>query len=127
MQKKKTYIATYELLAEVCAYISFPDVLQGRVVHHFVDYTAALAGSIRAYSSRPDCARVIDALVARILKLSCRPWFGFVYSEDNLSDLPSRGVFDVLIALGSTRRVLVRPSLATLCRDEPPVPGLEKE
>ena len=127
MQKKKTYIATYELLAEVCAYISFPYVLQGRVVHHFVDNTAALAGSIRAYSNRPDCARVIDALVARILKLSCRPWFGFVYSEDNLSDLPSRGVFDVLIALGSTRRVLVRPSLATLCRDEPPVPGLEKE
>ena len=125
MQKKKTYIATYELLAEVCAYISFPDVLQGRIVHHFVDNTAALAGSVKAYSSRPDCARVIDALVARILKLSCRPWFGFVYSEDNLSDLPSRGVYDVLIALGATRRVLVRPSLATLCRDEPPVPGLE--
>ena len=116
LQPKKTYIATYELLAEVCAYTSFPDVLRGRIIYHFVDntvYTAALAGSIEAYSSRPDCARIIDALVARILKLSCRPWFGFVYSEDNLSDLPSRGSFELLISLGSKRRALVRPSLAT--------------
>ena len=127
LQKKKTYIATYELLAEVCAYITFPDVLQGRIVHHFVDNTAALAGSIKAYSSRPNCARVIDALVARILKLSCRPWFGFVYSEDNLSDLPSRGSFELLVSLGSKRRALVRPSLATLSRDEPSAPGLAAE
>ena len=130
LQRKKTYIATYELLAEVCAYTSFPDVLRGRIIYHFVDntvYTAALAGSIEAYSSRPDCARIIDALVARILKLSCRPWFGFVYSEDNLSDLPSRGSFELLISLGSKRRALVRPSLATLSRDEPSVPGLAAE
>ena len=88
-----------------------------------MDNTAALAGSIKAFSSRPDCARTIDALISRILKLSCRPWFGFVYSEDNLSDLPSRGSFELLASLGSRRRVLVRPSLATLCRAEPSVPG----
>ena len=63
------------------------------------------------------------ALVARVLRLGCRPWFGFVYSEDNLSDLPSRELFGLLKWLGSTRRVLVRPSLATLGSDEPDVPG----
>ena len=98
-----------------------------RIIHHFVDNTAALAGFIKAYSSRPDCARVIDALVARILQLSCRPWFGFVYSEDNMSDLPSRGSFGLLASLGSERRVLVRPSLATLCRGEPGVEGYRLE
>ena len=65
-------------------------------MHHFVDNTAALAGSIKGYSSKPDCARLIEALVVRVLSLGCRPWFGFVYSEDNLSDLPSRELFGLL-------------------------------
>ena len=60
----------------LCAYISFPDVLQNRIVHHFVDNTAALAGSIKAFSSKPYRARVIDPLVSRDLRLSCRPWLG---------------------------------------------------
>ena len=100
-----------------------PDQLRGRIVHHFVDDTAALAGFIKGYSSKPDCARLIEALVVRVLSLGCRPWFGFVYSEDNLSDLPSRELFGLLKWLGSTRRILVRPSLATLGSDEPDVPG----
>ena len=123
---KKTYIAAYELLAEVCAYNSFPEQLRGRIVHHFVDNTAALAGSKSGYSGKPDCARLIDALVVRILRLACRPWFGFVYSEDNLSDLPSREEFGLLQKLNSTRRVLVRPSPGTLGCDEPNVEGLGK-
>ena len=76
--------------------------------------------------SKPDCARLIDALVVRILRQACRPWFGFVYSEDNLSDLPSREEFGLLQKLNSTRRVLVRPSLGTLGCDEPNVVGLGK-
>ena len=59
----------------------------------------------------------------RVLSLGCRPWFGFVYSKDNLSDLPSRELFGFLKWLGSTRRTLVRPSLVTLGSDEPDVPG----
>ena len=123
LQKKMTYIAAYELLAEVCAYNSFPDTLRGRIVHHFVDNTAALSGSIKGYSGKPDCARLVHALVVRILRLACRPWFGFVYSEDNLSDDPSREEFGLLKWLGSTRRVLVRLSLAMLGCDEPDIPG----
>ena len=111
----------------LCAYISFPDVLQNRIVHHFVDNTAAFVGSIKAFSSKLDCARVIDALVSRILQLSRRPWFGSVYSGDNLSDLPSRGSLELLVSLGSTRRVLVRPSLATLGCNEPTAPGCRVE
>ena len=124
LQRKKTYIAAYELLAEVFAYCTLPDLLKGRIVHHFVNNTAALAGSIKGYSGVPDCARLVHALVVRILRLACRPWFDFVYSEDNLSDLPSREKFELLRQLGSTARVLVRPSMATLGCDEADVPGL---
>ena len=55
----------------------------------------------------------------RVLGRSLGVVFGFVYSEDNLSDL----IFGLLKWLESTRRVLVRPSLATLGSDEPNVPG----
>ena len=111
----------------LCGYISFPDVLQNRIVHHFVDNTAAFVGSIKAFSSKLDCARVIDALVSRILRLSRRPWFGSVYPEDNLSDLPSRGSLGLLVSLGLMRRVFVRPSLATLGCNEPTVSGYREE
>ena len=51
------------------------------------------------------------------------------YSVDDLSDLPGRGrgSFGLLASLGSERRVLVRPSLATLCRGEPGVEGYRLE
>ena len=111
--RKKTYIAQYEIIAEICAYLTFPDKLQGRSVHHFVDNTAALAGSISGFSSKTDSAGLLHVLAVEIMGLGCYPWFGFVYSEDNISDGPSRGDFAALRALGAVRRKLVRPRLAT--------------
>ena len=84
-------------------------------MHHFIDNKAALAGSISGFSGKPDSARVLHALAVRIMKLNCNPWFSFVYSEDNISDGPSRGDNALLEAMGSTRCVLVRPSMASLC------------
>ena len=114
LARKKTYIAQYELIAEDCAYLTFPDKLRGRLVHHFVDNKAALSGSISGFSNKPDSARILQALAVRIMWLGCYPWFSFVYSEDNISDGPSRGEFGLLLSLGATRRKLVRPTLATL-------------
>ena len=62
----------------------------------------------------PDSARILQALAVRIMWLGCYPWFSFVYSEDNISDGPSRGEFGLLLSLGAKRRKLVRPTLATL-------------
>jgi hypothetical protein len=93
-------------------------------VHHFVDNKAALAGSVSGFSSKPDSARVLHALAVRVMRLACNPWFGFVYSEDNISDGPSRGDFALLKAMGAKRRALVRPSLASLgSGDEVVTPG----
>ena len=113
LARKKTYIAQYELIAEICAYLTFPDKLRGRLVHHFVDNKAALAGSISGFSNKPDSAGLLQVLAVEIMGLCCYPWFGFVYSEDNISDGPSRGDFAALNALGALRRTLVRPTLAS--------------
>jgi hypothetical protein len=99
---KETYITPLEVAAEVAVYLSFPaDWLRGRLVHHFVDNQGALGISVKGTSSASDCSRLATALHVRILALGCQPWFGFVYSEDNLGDDPSRGEFSLLRALGS--------------------------
>ena len=78
--------------------------------------TCCVAGSIGCYSgcSRlvglPASARIIHAYHVEVLRLACRPWLGFVYSEDNFSDDPSRGRFDRLLRLGARERDCVFPA-----------------
>ena len=124
LARKNTYIAQCELYAELCAQKTFPSKLRGRLVHHFVDNKAALAGSISGYSGKPDSARVLHALAVSTMRLRCYPWYGFVYSEDNISDGPSRGDFSLLDSLGARRCELVMPRLASLLTDEVATPGL---
>ena len=59
-------------------------------MHHFIDNKGARAGIVKGSSGKPDSARIIDALHVELVALACQPWFGFVYSEDNLSDDPWR-------------------------------------
>ena len=47
----------------------------------------------------------------QLVSLQCDPWVGFVYSEDNLSDPPSRGDFRLMRSLGARRRQMVFPRL----------------
>jgi hypothetical protein len=106
---KQTYITQLELIAAVCAYLTWPDVLADRLVHHFIDNRAARAGLIKGSSGKADSARIITAMHVELLALRCQSWFGFVYSEDNLSDLPSRGDFRLLERLGAAWRACVPP------------------
>ena len=106
---KQTYITQLELIAAVCAYLTWPDVLADRLVHHFIDNRAARAGLIKGSSGKADSARIITAMHVELLALRCQSWFGFVYSEDNLSDLPSRGDFRLLERLGAAWRACVLP------------------
>jgi len=112
MEAKKTYICQAEILAAACAYFTFPDVVRGRLVHHFIDNESALAGLVKGSSGKPDSARVLLDAHVQIAALQCRPWFGFVYSEDNLSDPPSRGDFGLLLRLGARWRDCPFPLLA---------------
>ena len=82
--QRKTYICQAELLAYLCAYLTFPDLLKGHLIHHFGDNMAAISGVVKGGSSLPDSARLIHAIHLQVLRLRCYPWFGFVYSEDNV-------------------------------------------
>ena len=116
LQRKSTYIGQFEILAAVCAYLTFPDLIEGQLVHHFLDNTSALNGLIKGSSTRPDSARLIHEYCVAVLRLACRPWLGFVYSEDNMADLPSRKEFAMLRRLRAARRRLVFPTLAAWLR-----------
>ena len=59
LQRKQTYICQLELLAVVCAYLTFGDLLRGRLIHHFIDNDPALKGLIKGSSSKPDSCRLI--------------------------------------------------------------------
>ena len=110
-ERKKTYICQLELIAAVCAYTTFPDLLRGRLVHHFIDNDPAKCNLISGHSGHPDSARIIHAYNVVVHELQCQPWLGFVYSEDNLSDLPSRYEFTLLQKLGGIYRKCIFPSI----------------
>ena len=107
LQFKLTYTCQAELVAAACAYLTFPDLLEGRLVHHFVDNDTAKSGMISGYSGKPDSARVLLEMHAAMSRLQCHPWIGFVYSGDNISDDPSRGEFDLVRRLLCTVAVSV--------------------
>ena len=109
---KGKYICQLELLAVAVAYETFPDLLRGRLVHHFVDNQAAMSNMISGYSGKPDSAVILGAAQRAILALACYPWFSFVCSGDNLSDLPSRKDFALLKRLGAIFRVSKMPDFS---------------
>ena len=108
---KETYITQLELVAALCAYLTWPDILADRLVHHFIDNRPARSGLIKGSSGKADSARIINATHVELLALRVQSWFGFVYSEDNLSDLPSRGDFRLLETLGAVWRPCKLPRI----------------
>ena len=76
-------------------------VLAGRRVLHFVDNQGALSNLISCSSKDLDCAWMVHDFAIRAARLSCGVWFDYVRSKANLADLPSRGEFDLLLAMGS--------------------------
>ena len=112
------YIAAFR---QRCVQMLLPGPKKGLHCLPHVDNTATLAG----YLGVPNCARLFHALqCAYSNRRSCKPWFGLVYSEDNLPNLLSREKFELLKQLRSTGRVLDRPTMATFGCDKADVPGL---
>jgi hypothetical protein len=91
--------------------------------HHFVDNEAAKVGLIKGTSSSPHTSVVLLDYHVVVVELQCDPWVGFVYSEDNLSDPPSRGDFKLMQHLGARYRPMLFPAL----RGHHGTPGSEGE
>ena len=108
---KEQYIGPLEALAAAAAYATFPDLLAGSLVLHFIDNQGTLAHVVSGSARDRDCSRIAHACSAATLRLRCRVWYEYVASAANISDLPTRDEFAMLRRLGSTARALVLPRL----------------
>ena len=106
---RKQRIGELELLAAVCAYLTFPAQLRGRRVTHWIDNTGALAALIKGYARAEDLAKIVHAFAFINLGLQCVIWFEYVRSKANVADFPSRGDFALLRGLGAHCVPLVLP------------------
>ena len=117
---RKTYIAELEALAAVATYTTYPEVIAGRKVIHFVDNTVALAALVHGYAGKPDLAKSVNIFYLQMIALRAHVFFEYVPSKANIADLPSREAFDELRAelvgirtAGSAPDLLVVPSVAS--------------
>ena len=106
---RKQRIGELELLAAVCAYLTFADQLRGCKVIHWIDNTGALAALIKGYAKAADLAKIVHAFAATNIGLQCEPWFEYVRSKANIADFPSRGDFAMLARLKAIRVEFVLP------------------
>jgi len=105
LRAKKAFICVLEELAIAAPYFSpvLEHAFRDTDVIHFADNVAANSAIIKGGSSAPDMARIVAALHIRLVRQSIRLWIEFVKSEANLADLPSRGQFDLIRAMGARR------------------------
>ena len=97
---KEQYIGQLELLAAVVAYTTFPDLLAGQHVIHWIDNESAVYSLVKGYCGAADSARVVNVFHSAMCRLGVTPWLEYVGTEDNIADLPSRGEFGLLYTLG---------------------------
>ena len=89
-QERKTQIHIGKALAALSALFSCQEKLRGLRVLHFVDNQAALANLISGSSGCLDIAAVVVWYQILAARLGACPWFEYVESHLNISDLPSR-------------------------------------
>ena len=120
---RRTYIAELETLAAISVYSTYPDLIQGRRVLHFIDNTVALSALVHGYSGKPDLAKSVNVFYLQMLALRASVYFDYVPSKANIADLPSRRMFTLLRSelsgiRGASRvsGTLVVPSVAAWSR-----------
>ena len=117
---KKTCIAELEALAAIAAYSTYPAVIAGRKVIHFVDNTVALSALVHSYAKKPELAKSVNVFYLQMIALRARVFFEYVPSKANIADLPSREAFTELRSKlrgikvrGSALDLLVVPSVGS--------------
>ena len=99
-------IGQLEIMAALMVYITLdsydPDMVRDRDIIHFVDNTSAIMGLYKGYSPSPDSCRLIQIFHLLMARMNFRVWWEWVASKANISDLPSRDDYDLLIRWAAT-------------------------
>ena len=99
-------IGQLEIMAALMVYITLasydPEMIHDRDVLHFVDNTSAIMGLYKGYSPAPDSCRLIQIFHLIMARLNHRTWWAWVASKANISDLPSRNDFALLVRWAAT-------------------------
>ena len=90
LQDRKPQIGLMELRAVLCATLTFPEILKDRQCIFFIDNTHALSACIHGYCRNTDMGRLCNLLHLALAGLRCQPFFEWVPSKANPTDLPSR-------------------------------------
>jgi len=95
LHQRKQQVNQLELLAVVCASMTFKEKMLGREVIFYIDNTSALSACIHGYCQAPDMGMLSNALALMLAGMACVAYFVHVAGKANPADLPSRAPFIV--------------------------------
>ena len=99
-----------EILPLVVALHLWSPVLLGSPVVFFLDNNAARSAFIRAVGATKPAQHLVDLFISREERLRILSWFGRVPTHSNISDAPSRLVFNESPTMRCQRKRVVFPS-----------------
>ena len=95
LHQRKQQVNQLELLAVLCASMTFKEKMLGREVIFYIDNTSALSACIHGYCQAPDMGMLSNALALMLAGMACVAYFVHVAGKANPADLPSRAPFIV--------------------------------
>ena len=87
---RKTQIVPLELLAVLCAALTFPEVIKDRQCVFLIDNMQALSACIHGYCRNTDMNLMCNPLHLSFAGLRCQPFFNWVPTKAIPSGQPSR-------------------------------------
>jgi hypothetical protein len=79
-----------ELLAAVCAILTFTSDLKNEKVLFFTDNCTCLSAIVHGYSNKADLAHLANLFCLALVRTGAVPWFEYVPTDANGADGPSR-------------------------------------
>ena len=90
LEARKQQVNALELLAVLCACMTFKDILAGREVAFYIDNTTALSACVHGSGNAPDVGKMANAVTLLLARLECVALFKHVPGKANPADIPSR-------------------------------------
>ena len=84
---RKTYIAELETLAAIAVYSTYPALIKGRKVVHYIDNAVALSALVHGYSGKPDLAKSVNVFYLQMLSLRASVYFDYVPTKANIQEI----------------------------------------